>query len=145
MDTARLGAKKRRLLCDRTLTPDEKMIKLLPVSRTFARASNMLRQFNLPSKAGGPDEEDPINGDELVTPSIHKWMKRMVHALGPSKSKPTPTPATATTTATPKRKPVPPPKPRQLVKDLITFRDSGDDDEPFPPPPPPLLFSPARS
>ena len=81
-DAARLGAKKRRLLRDRTLTPDEKMVKLLPVSRTFARASNKLRQFNLPSTAGGPDEEDPINGDELVTPSIHKWMKRMVHAFG---------------------------------------------------------------
>ena len=93
-DSARLGAKKRRLLHDRIFTPDKKMVKLLPVLRAFARASNKLRQFNLPSTAGGPDEEDPINGNELMTPSIHKWMKRMVHALGRSKYKPTPTPAT---------------------------------------------------
>ena len=33
---ARLGAKKRRLLRDPSLTPDEKMAKLLPVSRAFS-------------------------------------------------------------------------------------------------------------
>lgn len=33
---ARLGAKKRRLLRDPNLTPDEKMAKLLPVSRAFS-------------------------------------------------------------------------------------------------------------
>lgn len=131
---------KRRLLHDPTLTPDEKMAKLLPVSRAFAQASNKIRQFNLPSSTDTVEEEDPFEGDELVTPSLNKWMKRMVRALGPPKMVATPGAVKGVTPArkrgtTPKRKPAIPPKPRPL-------EFGSDDDWTFPPPPPPLPPTP---
>ena len=119
-----LGAKKRRLLKDPSLTPDEKMVKLLPVSKALARETRRIRQFKV------PDTETEEEETELLTPAMDKWMRRMVKTFG------RPTGATATTpsypldlkkklaalklgiltgyTDTTPRKPPVPPKPKTL-------------------------------
>ena len=155
----RLGAKRRRILKDRTLSPDEKMKKLLPMSRAFATASRRVRQFNIPSAVEGETGED--EDTELLTPALHKWMRRMVRTLGPQT-------ATAAAAAVPAKTPFPTtvkkvstlrlgkpsiprkpkiertparslpavsPKPKKLEMDLYEF----------PPPPPPLSPEPGPS
>ena len=74
-----LGAKKRRLLKDPSLTPDAKMIKLLPVSKALARETRRIRQFKVPDTETEEEEEEDT---ELLTPALDKWMRRMVKTMG---------------------------------------------------------------
>ena len=158
-----LGAKKRRLLKDPSLTPDKKMIKLLPVSKALARETRRIRQFKV------PDTETEEEDTELVSPAMEKWMRRMATTFGRQTKwqkrlealdrgilagyksrRPTLPPKPSTRWQQTPGKPTIPPKPKKLQFDsplASPWSDPGPSwrEAPLPPPLPPLLSEPGPS
>ena len=142
-EAAILGARKRRILADKTLSPDATMAKLLPASTAYSRAANRVRQLSIPpTLEQGGDETDK----ELVTPAIHKWLMRMGRTfvdnpnVGHGRGRGRGIAARGRGVGRSRALPAPPPPPSPPPPPPHGFGDD-DDDDPYrqrrPPPPPP--------
>ena len=87
---ARLVARQERLLTDPTLPDDAAVERVKPVDRQLRRAVKKLRQLQTQHLTAG---EEAHEGQELLTPALSKWMRRMVRAVQPDGA---PTPADVT-------------------------------------------------
>ena len=74
---ARLAAQRERLLTDPTLPDDVAVERVKPVGRKLRRAVKKLRQLQTQPLTA---EEEVQEGQELLTPALSKWMRRMVRA-----------------------------------------------------------------
>ena len=77
---ARLAARQERLLTDPTLPDDVAVERVKPVGRQLRRAVKKLRQLQTQPLTA---EEEAQEGQELLTPALSKWMRRMVRAVQP--------------------------------------------------------------
>ena len=77
---ARLAARQERLLTDPTLPDDVAVEQVKPVDRKLRRAVKKLRQLQTQPLTA---EEEAQEGQELLTPALSKWMRRMVRAVQP--------------------------------------------------------------
>ena len=75
---ARLAARQERLLTDPTLPDDVAVEQVKPVDRKLRRAVKKLRQLQTQPLTA---EEEAQEGQELLTPALSKWMRRMVRAV----------------------------------------------------------------
>ena len=84
---ARLAARQERLLTDPTLPDDVAVERVKPVDRQLRRAVKKLRQLQTQPLTA---EEEAQEGQELLTPALSKWMRRMVRAVQPDGAAPAP-------------------------------------------------------
>ena len=77
---ARLAARQERLLTDPTLPDDVAVERVKPVDRQLRQAVKKLRQLQTQPLTA---EEEAQEGQELLTPALSKWMRRMVRAVQP--------------------------------------------------------------
>ena len=82
---ARLAARQERLLTDPTLPDDVAVEQVKPVDRKLRRAVKKLRQLQTQPLTA---EEEAQEGQELLTPALSKWMRRMVRAVQPDGAAP---------------------------------------------------------
>ena len=82
---ARLAARQERLLTDPTLPDDVAVERVKPVDRQLRRAVKKLRQLQTQPLTA---EEEAQEGQELLTPALSKWMRRMVRAVQPDEVAP---------------------------------------------------------
>ena len=97
---ARLAAKQERLLTDPTLPDDVAVERVKPVGRKLRRAVKKLRQLQTQPLTA---EEQVQEGQELLTPALSKWMRRMVRAATTAP----PPPPTPSMEAPPRRRLLP--------------------------------------
>ena len=77
---ARLAARQERLLNDPTLPDDVAVERVKPVDRKLRRAVKKLPQLQTQPLTA---EEEAQKGQELLTPALSKWMRRMVRVAKP--------------------------------------------------------------
>ena len=82
---ARLAARQERLLTDPTLPDDVAVEQVKPVDRQLRRAVKKLRQLQTQLLTA---EEEAQEGQELLTPALSKWMRRMVRVVQPDGAAP---------------------------------------------------------
>ena len=82
-----LAARQERLLTDPTLPDDVAVERVKPVDRQLRRAVKKLRQLQTQPLTA---EEEAQEGQELLTPALSKWMRRMVRAVQPDGAAPAP-------------------------------------------------------
>ncbi|XP_044168351.1 serine/arginine repetitive matrix protein 1-like [Acropora millepora] len=99
---ARLAARQERLLTDPTLPDDVTVEQVKPVDKKLRRAVKKLRQLQTQPLTA---EEEPQERQELLTPALSKWMRRMVQAVQPDGAAP------ANVTPVGRRRPLLPAKP----------------------------------
>ena len=75
---ARLVARQECLLTDPTLPDDVAVKRVKPVDRQLRRAVKKLRQLQTQPLMA---EEEAQEGQELLTPALSKWMRRMARAV----------------------------------------------------------------
>ena len=110
-EAGRLGAKKKRLLLDKSLTPSQKKRKTQRVSAKLARLNKRLRGVPL---GGGPTLQPGEEDEGLVTTALEKWMNRLVRSTeaGRAPLGARPTSAPRQQAPPPTRIPIPKPRPR---------------------------------
>ena len=74
-----------RLLTDPTLPDDVAVEQVKPVDRKLHRAVKKVRQLQTQPLTA---EEEAQEGQELLTPALSKWMRRMVRAVQPDGAAP---------------------------------------------------------
>ena len=108
---ARLAARRERLLNDPTLPDDVAVEQVKPVDRKLRRAVKKLRQLQTQPLTA---EEEAQEGQELLTPALSKWMRRMARAAQPDGVPPPQPPVDATPTG--RRRRLLPPTPSEAPK-----------------------------
>ena len=76
----RLAARQERLLTDPTLPDDVTVERVKLVDRQLRGAVKKLRQLQTQPLTA---EDEAQEGQELLTPALSKWMRRMVRAVQP--------------------------------------------------------------
>ena len=120
---ARLAARQERLLNDPTLPDDVAVERVKPVDRKLRRAVKKLRQIQTQPLTA---EEEAQEGQELLTPALSKWMRRMVRVAKPD-GVPLPPPLRPVdaTPAEGRRRRILPPSPSETPKRGKTPPSSG--------------------
>ena len=80
-----LATRQERLLTDPTLPDVVAVERVKPVDRQLRRAVKKLRQLQTQPLTA---EEEAHEGQELLTPALSKWMRRMVRAVQPDGAAP---------------------------------------------------------